>query len=141
MCCEDVGGILLKELYPLILLSMSIESQEIMELGMVSVEPWQMWFDGSKANGLTGIGVVIKSPQRVKTTHGFRVDEITCSNNQVEYEALIMGLEILIGLQAHTVDIFGDSQLVVNQVKGIFKCQSLSMLSYYVVALHLLSQF
>mgnify|MGYP003703457705 CR=1 FL=1 len=108
---------------------------------MVSIEPWQMWFDRSKANGLTRIGVVIKSPQGVETTHGFRVDEITCSNNQAEYEVLIMGLEILIGLQAHAVDIFGDSQLVINQVKGIFKCQSMSMLSYYVVALHLLSQF
>ena len=52
-----------------------------------------------------------------------------------------MGLEILIGLQAHAVDIFGDSQLVINQVKGIFKCQSVSMLPYYAVALHLLSQF
>ena len=98
------------------------ESQEIMELGMASVEPWQMWFDGSRANGLTGIGIVIKSPQGIETTHGFRVDETTCSNNQAEYEALIVGLEILIGLQVHAVDIFGDSQLVVNQVKGIFKC-------------------
>ena len=50
------------------------------------------------------------------------MDEITCSNNQAKYEALIVGLEILIGLQVHAVDIFGDSQLVVNQVKGIFKC-------------------
>ena len=39
----------------------------------------------------------------------FRVNKTTCSNNQAEYEALIMGLEILIGLQAHAVDIFGDS--------------------------------
>ena len=84
---------------------------------------------------------MIKSPQGVETTHGFRVDEITCSNNQAEYEALIVGLKILIRLQVHAVNIFGDSQLVVNQVKGIFKCQSISMLPYYVVALHLLSQF
>ena len=48
------------------------------------------------------------------------MDEATCSNNQAEYEALIVGLEILIGLQVHAVDIFGDSQLVVNQVIGIF---------------------
>ena len=100
-----------------------------------------MWFDGWKVNGLTGIGVVIKSPQGVETTHGCKVDDITCSNNQADYEALIVGLEILIGLQAHALDIFGDSQLVVNQVKGIFKCQSVSMLPYNVVALHLLSQF
>ena len=100
-----------------------------------------MWFDGSITNGLTGIGIVIVSPQRIETTHGFRVDKIACSNNQAEYEALIVGLEILIGLQVHAVGIFGDSQLVVNQVKGIFKCQSISILPYYVVALHLLSQF
>ena len=43
-----------------------------MDLGLVYIEPWQMWFDGSKANGLTGIGVVIKSPQGVETTHGFQ---------------------------------------------------------------------
>ena len=30
---------------------------------------------------------------------------------------------------------------MVNQVKGISKCQSISMVTYYVVALHLLSQF
>ena len=84
---------------------------------------------------------MIRSPQGVETTHGFRVDEATCSNNQAEYEALIEGLEILIGLQVHAVDIFGDSQLVINQVKGIFKCQSISILPYYVVALHLLSQY
>ena len=53
--------------------------------------------------------MVIKSPQEVETIHGFRVNEVTCSNNQVEYEALIMGLEMLIGLQAHAVDIFGDA--------------------------------
>ena len=83
---------------------------------MASVEPWQMWFDGSKANGLTGIGIVIRSPQGIETTHGFRVDETACSNNQAEYDAMIVGLEILIGLQVHAVDIFGDFQLVVNHV-------------------------
>ena len=38
------------------------ENQEIMELSMASVEPWQMWVDGSKTNGLTRIGIVIKYP-------------------------------------------------------------------------------
>ena len=52
---------------------------------------------------------MIKSPLGIETTHGFRVDKITCSNNQAEYDALIVGLEILIGLQAHAVHIFGDS--------------------------------
>lgn len=80
-----------------------------MDLGMVNVETWQMWFNGSKANGLVEISAVIKSPQGVETTHGFRIDEATCFNNQAEYETLVMGLKILIGLQVHTVNIFGDS--------------------------------
>ncbi|XP_028069714.1 uncharacterized protein LOC114272263 [Camellia sinensis] len=62
----------------------------------MDLEPWKMWFGGLNANGLVGVGVMIKSPQGTETTHGFKVDEITCSNNQAEYEALIMGLEILI---------------------------------------------
>ena len=46
------------------------------------------------------------------------MDETTCSTNQTNYEALIMELEMLIRLQAHAVDIFGDYQLVVNHMKG-----------------------
>ncbi|XP_028074763.1 uncharacterized protein LOC114277118 [Camellia sinensis] len=47
----------------------------------------------------------VVEPVGTETTHGFRVDEATCSNNQAEYEALIMGLEILIGLQFQIVNI------------------------------------
>ncbi|XP_028101269.1 uncharacterized protein LOC114300603 [Camellia sinensis] len=112
-----------------------------MDLDIADFEPWQMWFDGSKANGLVGIGIVIKSLQGAKTRHGFRIDETTRSDDYAEYEALVMGLEILISLQAHVVDIFGNSQLVINQVKGVFKCPSVSLLPYYVVVVHLLSQF
>ncbi|XP_028093423.1 uncharacterized protein LOC114293539 [Camellia sinensis] len=89
-----------------------------MDLDTADSEPWNMWFDGSKANGLARIGVVIKSPQGAKTTHGFRIDETTCSNNQAEYEALVMRLEILIDLQVHVVNIFGDSQLTITVDNG-----------------------
>ena len=42
--------------------------------------------------------------------------EITkdCSNNEVEYEALILGLEILIEKGIKDVKVMGDSQLVVK---------------------------
>ncbi|XP_028111660.1 uncharacterized protein LOC114309968 [Camellia sinensis] len=95
---------------------------------------------------LVGIGVVIKSPQGVKTTHDFRVDEITCFNNQAEYEALIMGMRYSLVYRLMLLIYFGDSQfedsqLVINQVKGIFKYQSASTFPYYVAAVHLLSHF
>ncbi|XP_072087038.1 uncharacterized protein [Arachis hypogaea] len=41
-----------------------------------------------------------------------------------EYEALILGLEILIGKGALEVQIFGDSQLVLKQLSKEFKCNN-----------------
>lgn len=52
---------------------------------------------------------------------------LTCTNNQAEYEALFIGFEILKHLNAHSVDIMGDSQLVVRQLLGEYTCQNIHM--------------
>ena len=83
-----------------------------------------MWFDGSKTFQMAGIGIVLESPQGLKTKFGFRINEGECTNNQAEYEALVMGLELLLTLKIDIVEVFGDSQLVINQVKGDFGCHS-----------------
>ncbi|CAN6551667.1 unnamed protein product [Malus baccata var. baccata] len=61
------------------------------------------------------------------------------TNNQAEYEALIIGLEILIELGAIEVEVFGDSKLVINQLNGEYKCRHITMAGYYLVATQLLS--
>jgi ribonuclease HI len=48
--------------------------------------------------------------------------EFACTNNQVEYEALLHGIEYLRYLGARDVDVFGDSNLIVQQVKGDSQC-------------------
>ena len=101
----------------------------------------KLWFDGSKTRYSVGIGIVIESPNGIKTKYGFKVGKISCSNNQIEYEALIMELEILRGLKVKFVEIFGDSQLVINQINGIFKCFNQGLLPYYIGSVHLMSQF
>ena len=40
------------------------------------------------------------------------------SNNEAEYEALIVGLKILKKLGAKKISVYGDSELVIKQVKG-----------------------
>ena len=52
-----------------------------------------------------------------------------------------MGLKILRGLKVKFVEIFGNSQLVVNQINGVFKCLNQGLLPYYIGAMHLMSQF
>jgi ribonuclease HI len=48
--------------------------------------------------------------------------EFRCTNNQAEYEALMAELETLIVLEVKDVEVFGDSNLVVQQVRGDSQC-------------------
>ncbi|XP_015932972.1 uncharacterized protein LOC107459263 [Arachis duranensis] len=59
----------------------------------------------------------------------------------VEYEALIMGLELLLERGVKNVEIFGDSQLVVRQVSLEYRCVSKNLRKYFNVATELLSKF
>lgn len=44
-----------------------------------------------------------------------------CSNNQAEYEALITGLEMALDMGISVLKVFGDSQLVIRQMNGIYE--------------------
>ena len=72
-----------------------------MELGIYEVErrPWILKFDGSSTEKSVGAGIVIISPKGIKTTLSFNL-AFKCTNNQAEYEAFMIGLEILIELRA-----------------------------------------
>ncbi|GAA0138811.1 hypothetical protein LIER_00484 [Lithospermum erythrorhizon] len=49
-----------------------------------------------------------------------------CSNNVAEYRALILGLEAATDLDINQLKIYGDSQLVINQLLGDYELGSLS---------------
>jgi ribonuclease HI len=44
--------------------------------------------------------------------------EFKCTNNQAKYEALVVGLEVLMAMKVKDVEVFGDSNLVVQQLGG-----------------------
>ena len=81
----------------------SIESQpeNDVELGIYEVERWSwiLKFDGSSTEKSAGDGIVIISPKGIKTTLSFNL-AFKCTNNQVEYEALVISFEILMELGA-----------------------------------------
>ena len=52
------------------------------------------------------------------------------SNNETKYEALIAGLCLAKELQAHSIQIYSDSQLVVNQVNNIYLARRNRMAAY-----------
>ncbi len=57
------------------------------------------------------------------------------------YEALVHGLLLLKGKKEKKVRIFCDSELVINQVKGIYQTKHLRMRSYRNEVLDLLGNF
>ncbi|PKU69666.1 hypothetical protein MA16_Dca027480 [Dendrobium catenatum] len=62
------------------------------------------------------------------------------TNNEAEYEALIAWMEIAIDIKIQNLQIFGDSQLVINQILGIYKICKVEMAHYHRRTLELLKQ-
>jgi ribonuclease HI len=56
--------------------------------------------------------------------------QFACTNNQVEYESLLYGPEFLKDLGARDVDVFGESNLIMQQIRGDSQCLY-GVLNYY----------
>ncbi|KAM2517434.1 hypothetical protein PS1_032329 [Malus domestica] len=113
--------------------------QEIRRVVGLWITHWKLYFDGSHTQKASGAGIIIVNPQGVYHYYSFLLDYQGNTNNRAEYEALIIGLEILMDLGAVEVEVFGDSELVINQLNGEFKCRHITMAGYYLAATQLLS--
>jgi ribonuclease HI len=99
-------------------------------------------FDGgARGNpGPAGIGVVLRSKDGTELlTLGRFIGRAT--NNVAEYRALITGLQKAKELGARRVAIRGDSELVVKQIKGVYRVKNEALRDLYDEAHALLVQF
>jgi hypothetical protein len=95
-------------------------------IATLSMRAWAMYFDGSAREDGCGIGVLLVSPRGV--TYSFSVRLPTpCINNLAEYEAVRMGMELLLEAGVEAVEVFGDSKLVVFQLTEEYRCESESL--------------
>ena len=74
-----------------------------------------MFFDGSFMQNGSGASVLFVSP------HGYMIPKaykllFPCTNNIAEYEAFKNGLKMAIEWRIIELHIYGDSQLIINQV-------------------------
>ena len=69
---------------------------------------WVVHVDGSSTLHAGGIGVVLQSPEGDKLKYKVRLQYQT-TNNEVEYESLLKGLELAKSLEADSILVLGDS--------------------------------
>ena len=70
--------------------------------GMEDSKKWVVHMDGSSTQHAGGIGVVLQSPEGDKLKHKIR-PQYQPTNNEVEYEALLKGLELAKFVEARSV--------------------------------------
>jgi ribonuclease HI len=103
---------------------------------------YKLNFDGcSKGNpGIAGAGAVIYHFNKEVWSLDFFVGEMF-TNNHAEYAGLILGLQQAKLMDINNLRVEGDSLLVINQMKGLYKCKSSNLLELYEKAKELESSF
>ena len=109
---------------------------------IVPVLDYLMRFDGcSKGNpGIAGCGAVIYHNSQEIWSGTFYVG-INATNNHAEYAGLILGLQKALELNIESLDVEGDSLLVIQQMNKIYKCKSSNLLELFEKASELASKF
>ena len=81
-----------------------------------------MFFDGACFRETAGAGVVLIYPKKESIQLSFKlVFQVT--NNIAEYEALILGLNIAKDMGMRDIKVFGDADLIIQQVNKTFKAR------------------
>ena len=63
------------------------------------------------------------------------------TNNQAKYEAILKGLQLLHEVNAESIEVFGDSQWIINQLIGLYKCKDDILRGYNDQCQRLLKEF
>ncbi|XP_070025279.1 uncharacterized protein [Nicotiana sylvestris] len=104
-----------------------VEKKLLFKLG-TSSGVWTIFTDGASNVKGFGLGIVLKPPTGITIRQYIKTSRLT--NNEAEYEAMIVGLELAKSLGAEVVKAKCDSLLVVNQVNKTIKVREDRMQRY-----------
>ncbi|XP_074299025.1 uncharacterized protein LOC141630033 [Silene latifolia] len=116
------------------------------EEGMLAItgnqdgEIWTLYIDrASNARG-AGVGLVLRSPKGDMIVQAVRC-EFKATNNEAEYEALILGMQMASGLKVRNLRVYSDSLFVVNHVNNEYVARDPKMIAYLKIATERKSKF
>jgi ribonuclease HI len=101
---------------------------------------WYMHFDGAFSRLGKGAGIVLQAPNGKVSKFAYRL-EFDATNNVAEYEALLLGLELCKDRGVKCLNIKGDSDLIIQQLKNKFACKSERLRGYRNTILAMMDDF
>ncbi|KAK5786706.1 hypothetical protein PVK06_041349 [Gossypium arboreum] len=101
---------------------------------------WKMSFDGGSNALGHGIGTVLVSPEGNHYPLTARLN-FFCTNNIAEYEACIIGLRAAIERNIKTLEVYGDSALVIYQIRGDWEVRDSKLVKYRDLVAELIKEF
>ena len=75
------------------------------------------------------MGLVLISPEKTIIEKSLKLG-FSATNNEAEYEALLQGMAMVQKMGGKIVEMFSDSRLVVDQVKGELEARDARMQKY-----------
>jgi ribonuclease HI len=88
-----------------------------------------MYFDGASTKDSAGAGLVLISPLEEAMHLSFKLDFKT-TNNIAEYEVLILGLNTAKEMGIKGLKVFGDADLIIQQVNSTFQAKHVGLKAY-----------
>ena len=82
------------------------------------------------------MGLVLVSPEKITIEKSLRLG-FSATNNEAEYEALLMGMTMVQRTGGKAIEMFSDSRLVVGQVRGELEVRDKRMQGYLSQVRHL----
>ena len=85
-------------------------------VGMVSLQKplsWRVYVNGVANQMGSGVGLVLISPEKITIEKSVRLG-FSATNNEAEYEALLVGIAMVQRMGGKAVEIFSDSRLVIG---------------------------
>jgi putative ubiquitin-RnfH superfamily antitoxin RatB of RatAB toxin-antitoxin module len=101
-------------------LNFDFPDEDVLAIEEEKLDWWIMYFDGAVNVCGNGVGAVIISPDKKQYLVLVKL-QFGCTNNTAEYEACILGLEVALEMNIRKIDVYGDSMLIICQVKGEFE--------------------
>ena len=101
---------------------------------------WRLSVDGATNAQGSGAGLILTSTEGINIEYALRFG-FQASNNEVEYEAVIAGLNLAHSMEVDQLEVCSDSHLVVRQIKVTYEAKSEKMILYLKKVWDLLKKF